>query len=417
MTIDNDIVSPEIYADEDRLHALFADLRRSDPVRWTEPDDYRPFWAITKHADIMEIERQSEIFLNDPRLTLLTRQQEADILKYTGGSHHLLRSLVDMDDPDHRAYRGLTQAWFMPPNLKKLESDIAGLAREFVDRMESHGGECDFVQDVAVWYPLRVIMTVLGVPREDEAIMLKLTQELFGATDPDMQRSEEGIVAGDDNTIEEFFNYFTAMTEDRRSNPRDDVATVIANAEIDGKPIGHLEAMSYYIIVATAGHDTTSSSTSGGLLALIENPAELAKLQGDLSLLPSAIDEMIRWATPVKHFFRTAAQDYELRGRTIRKDDSILLLYPSANRDEDVFDEPFSFKVDRKPNKHLAFGYGPHLCLGQHLAKMEMRALYSELLPRLGGIELAGEPARVEANFVSGLKRLPVRYEMRRKAA
>jgi len=415
-SIDNAIVDPKVYASVDGFHELFAKLRKEEPVRWTEPDGYRPFWTVSKHADIMEVERQNDKFLNDPRLTLQTIETEEQVREFTGGSDKLIRSLVDMDNPDHRNYRGLTQAWFMPPNLKAIASRVDALAEKYVDRLEQKGGECDFVSDVAVWYPLHVIMTVLGVPEEDEPIMLKLTQELFGATDPDMKRSEESTITV--NTVTEFFNYFTAITEDRRANPKDDVASVIANATIDGEPIGHVEAMGYYIIVATAGHDTTSSTAAGGLLALMQNPDQFAKLKSDPDrYLPGAIDEMIRWTTPVKHFFRTAAEDYELRGKKIRKGDNLLMCYWSANRDEDAFDDPFTFDIERSPNKHLAFGYGAHLCLGQHLAKMEIKALYKELLARLDHIELAGDPAWVEASFVSGLKRLPVRYSMKRKAA
>jgi len=414
-SIDNAIADPKTYADVDAFHALFTKLRAEEPVRWTEPDEYRPFWTVSKHADIMEVERQNDKFLNDPRLTLQTIEVEEKVKEFTGGQSKLIRSLVDMDNPDHRNYRGLTQAWFMPPNLKAISARVDALAKKYIDRFESLGGECDFVSDVAVWYPLRVIMTVLGVPEEDEPIMLKLTQELFGSTDPEMRREDADFNV---NTVTDFFNYFNALTEDRRKNPRDDVASVIANATIDGQPIGHLEAMSYYIIVATAGHDTTSSTAAGGLLALMQNPDEFAKLRSDPDkYLNSAIDEMIRWTTPVKHFFRTAAVDYELRGQKIKAGDNLLMCYWSANRYEEVFDDPFSFHIDRSPNKHLAFGYGAHVCLGQHLAKMEIKALYNELLSRLDHIELAGNPAWVEASFVSGLKRLPVRYSMKRKAA
>ena len=414
-SIDNAIVDPKTYGHVDEFHKLFTKLRAEDPVRWTEPDGYRPFWTVSKHADIMEVERQNDKFLNDPRLTLQTIEVEEKVKEFTGGQSKLIRSLVDMDNPDHRNYRGLTQAWFMPPNLKAISARVDALAEKYIDRLEALGGECDFVSDVAVWYPLRVIMTVLGVPEEDEPIMLKLTQELFGSTDPEMRRENADFNV---NTVTDFFNYFNALTEDRRKNPKDDVASVIANATIDGEPIGHLEAMSYYIIVATAGHDTTSSTAAGGLLALMQNPEEFAKLKSDPDkYLNGAIDEMIRWTTPVKHFFRTAAVDYELRGQKIKADDNLLMCYWSANRDEDAFEDPFSFRIERSPNKHLAFGYGAHLCLGQHLAKMEIRALYKELLARLDHIELAGDPAFVEASFVSGLKRLPVRYRMKRKAA
>ena len=254
-------------------------------------------------------------------------------------------------------------------------------------------------------------MTILGVPPEDESLMLKLTQQLFGGADEDMKRSEEESL--DSNVIADFFNYFTTLTEDRRKNPTDDVATVIANANYDGKPIGHLEAMSYYTIIATAGHDTTSSSTAGGILALIENPNEFKKLKDDPSLMPMAVDETIRWVTPVKNFFRTATDDCIIGNKDIKKDDSIMLVYPSGNRDEKVFKDPFKFKVDRFPNKHLSFGYGSHLCLGKHLAKMEMEILYNELFKRIDKIELNGEPSYVKASFVSGLKSLPIKYKIK----
>ena len=217
--------------------------------------------------------------------------------------------------------------------------------------------------------------------------------------------------------ILEFFRYFTALSAERRKNPMDDLATVIANAQIDSKPIGDFEAKSYYFIIATAGHDTTSSTVAGGLLALMQNPSELAKLRSNLDLLPGAVEEMLRWVTPVKHFFRTATENYVLRGKQIKPGDSLMMCYPSANRDEDMFEDPFSFRIDRTPNKHLAFGHGAHLCLGLHLARMEMKALYRELLLRLDSLDLAGEPAWVQANVVSGLKRLPIRYAMRKQVA
>ena len=414
LAIDQAIVDPKTFGREERYHDLYTQLRRDDPVHWTEPGTFRPFWTISKHADIMEIEKQNDIFINDPRLTLQSIEVENRIIEKMG-SLNVFRTLVSMDNPDHRVYRSMTQAWFMPPNLKKLDVQIKGLAKEYIDRLESFNGQCDFVPDVAVWYPLRVIMTILGVPPEDEALMLKLTQEVFGATDPDM-KAEDTDISGADTTAR-LFDYFRKITEDRRKTPRDDVASVIANATINGELVSEFEALSYYVIVATAGHDTTSSTVAGGLLALMQNPDQMAKLRANPALLPSAIDEMIRWTTPVKHFFRTATQDYELRGKKIKAGDNLLMCYWSANRDEDVFDDPFAFRIDRTPNKHLSFGYGAHLCLGQHLAKMEIRSLYEELLSRLDHIELAGDYSFVEASFVSGLKHLPVRYKMKARAA
>ncbi|MGV8995610.1 MAG: cytochrome P450 [Parvibaculaceae bacterium] len=414
LAIDQAIVDPKTFAREETYHDLFTQLRREDPVHWTEPGTFRPFWTISKHTDIMEVEKQNDIFINDRRLTLQSIDVENRIIEKTG-STAVFRTLVSMDNPDHRTYRSMTQAWFMPPNLKKLDVQIKALAHEYIARLEGFNGQCDFVTDVAVWYPLRVIMTILGGPPEDEALMLKLTQEVFGSTDPDM-KAEDSDVSGAD-TAQRLFAYFREITEDRRRNPRDDVASIIANATINGELVSEYEALSYYVIVATAGHDTTSSTVAGGLLALMQNPDQMAKLRANPALLPSAIDEMIRWTTPVKHFFRTATQDYELRGKKIKAGDNLLMCYWSANRDEDAFDDPFAFRIDRTPNKHLSFGYGAHLCLGQHLAKMEIRSLYEELLSRLDHIELTGEPSFVEATFVSGLKHLPVRFKMKQRAA
>ena len=405
------IAYPETYADEKELHDIFTFMRREDPVSWVEPDQFRPFWAITKHEDIIEIEKQNELFINDPRTTLMDIPTEDAIKEFTGGSHLLVRSLVHMDNPDHQLYRSLTQKWFAPPNLESLKKDIRNIAKEYVNKMVDHGNECDFAKDVAIFYPLRVIMSILGVPKEDEPRMLRLTQELFGGRDEDMIR-DESETSSESNTITDFFEYFNSLTEDRRKNPTNDVSSVIANAKINNEQLGHLEAMSYYIIIATAGHDTTSSSTAGGILALIENPDQLSKLKNNPNLMTSAVEETIRWVTPVKNFFRTATQNYDLKDREIKKDDSILLCYPSGNRDEEIFDDPFKFKVDRSPNRHLAFGHGVHLCLGKYLAKIEMEIFYEELFKKIDNIQLNGEPEWVKASFVSGLKSLPIKYTL-----
>jgi cytochrome P450 len=420
--LDDEIVNPDLYANEDEIHAVYTKLRREDPLHWTEPRAFRPFWSVTKNADILEIERKSQIFVNRHRTYLAPISGEQWVQSVSGDTH-LFRTLVDLDDPMHIKLRALTQGWFMPPNLKKLEARIAQIAKDHVDRMVEMGGECDFVKEVALWYPLRVIMQILGVPKDDEPFMLKMTQEIFGPSDPDVadataHKSEDTGFMGEEKrgvdlfqTAQAMFAYFGALTADRRKSPRDDLSSIIANGAIDGQPIGEREAMSYYIIVATAGHDTTSSTASGGLLELIRRPEQMAKLKGDMSLLPNAVEEMIRWVTPVKHFMRTAAQNYDMRGKTIREGDGLCLFYWSGNRDEDVFDEPFEFKVDRAVmGKHVAFGHGVHLCLGMHLARMELKALFAELLPRLKDIELNGRPRNTRANFVSGLKTLPVRY-------
>jgi cytochrome P450 len=409
--LDQLLIDPVTWGDEARIHELLTWLRRNDPVRRLEPEGFEPFYAITKHADVMEIERDKAGFINDPRPTLAPEMITQAIEQLTG-RRHLVRSLVQMDDPDHMKYRMLTAAFFTKQRLAQMKDEVERLATHYVDRMAELGGECDFVKDVAVWYPLRVVMSVLGVPPEDEPYMLKLTQELFGSTDPDVQRSFDLMAIGE--VVKDFEAYFTGISEDRRANPREDLATVIANATIDGEPIPTLEAAGYYIIVATAGHDTTSSSTSGGLLALLENPDEFAKLRSDSDrYVDGAVEEMIRWVTPVRHFMRTATRDHELRGTTIREGESVILWYPSANRDEEVFDDPFEFRIERPPARNLAFGYGAHVCLGQHLARLEIAALYRELLARVDHVELAGEPKFAQAAFVGGLKSLPIRYRMK----
>jgi cytochrome P450 len=284
--------------------------------------------------------------------------------------------------------------------------------------MAAKGGSCDFARDIAFLYPLHVIMELMGVPEVDEPRMLKLTQELFGSADPDLNRNAAAVTDMDEalkaiqEVVGDFVAYFNAVTENRRANPKDDLASVIANGTINGEPLGYFEAMSYYIIAATAGHDTTSNTTAGGMWALAENPDQFAKLKADPSLIPSFLEESIRWVTPVKHFMRSATADAEVAGKKIAKGDWLMLSYPSGNRDSAAFKDPFKFDITRSPNKHVAFGYGAHVCLGQHLGRLEMRLLWEELLPRLKTLELAGQPKLMQANFVCGPKTVPIRYTM-----
>lgn len=407
--IDEIIVDPSTYADERAYHEAFSMLRDTDPVHWCEPKDYRPFWAITRYFDVTAVELDAATFINAPRQFLVTRKDE-ELLKAQSPDGMFARNLVAMDNPDHRAFRALTADLFTPKGVRGLEAKVSELARETVDRLIAHGGRCDFVSDIAAWYPLRTIMIVLGVPAEDEPLMLELSQKIFGNTDVDTGGGEG--MASMLEAFNAFKAYFADVVEDRRRNPRDDVATILANAKIDGRPIGDAERDAYFLIVAAAGHDTTSSAISGGLLGLLQHPDQMAMLRADLSLMPRAVDEFIRWTSPVKHFFRTAIEDREIGGKTIRAGDSLMMCYPSANRDAAVFDDPFAFRVDRSPNRHVAFGYGPHVCLGQFLAKLEMRLLFTELLERVSDIQLDGTPAWVRANFVSGLKRLPIRFTL-----
>jgi cytochrome P450 len=399
-------VTPAAYADPALFHEACAVLRREDPIHLVEHPDFAPFHVITKHADVLEIELHNKEWENAPRPVIANL--EADQRRMEQGD--LLRTLIHMDDPDHRTYRGLAAEWFLPKNLAKLEGRLSELASMSAARMAELGGRCDFARDIAMQYPLQVILSILGLPETDYSRMLKLTQELFGSADPELSRgvSMEDLIA----VVQDFFAYFTELTEARKAEPTDDLASVIANATVDGVPIGLMEQISYYVIVATAGHDTTASAMAGGMQALIERPDQLARLQADPSLIGSAVDEIIRWVTPVKHFMRNCTTEYTLRGHTFRPGDAVLLSYPSANRDEEVFVDPMTFDVGRSPNKHLAFGFGVHYCLGAMLARMEIKALLTELLPRLRSIELAGEPAEMQTLFVGGLKRLPIAYEL-----
>lgn len=399
-------VDPAAYADEARFEAATALLRREDPVHLVQGEGFNPFWAITKHADVLDIEAKNHLFLNNPRPVLGTAADDARRAE----QGDMLRTLIHVDDPEHRQLRGVTAEWFLPKNLVKLEGQLAALAKRYVDRMVELGGECDFAKDITMQMPLNVILAIMGLPETDYPRMLKLTQELFGAADEDLRRgdSAEDLIA----VVQDFFVYFTQLTEDRRAHPTDDLVSVVANATIDGEPLTMMQTISYYVIAATAGHDTTASAMAGGLHALIEHPDQLARMQADPSLVATAADEMIRWVTPVKHFMRTATADHQVRGRTIRAGESVLLSYPSANRDEEVFDDPFRFDIGRSPNKHLSFGFGVHYCLGAMLARMELKALYTELVPRLRSVELAGDPKLMKTIFVGGLKSLPIRYEV-----
>ena len=323
----------------------------------------------------------------------------------------IVKSLVHMDGDEHTEYRKLTNDWFKPAHLRKvIEQRVNELARQFVDRMMERGPECDFAREIGLMFPLHVIMSILGVKEEDEPMMLRLTQELFAAEDP-----EFGSEGGDTlQVVRTFFEYFNDLTIDRRSSPKIDIATVLSTAEIDGQPIGDTERIGYYTIVATAGHDTTSNSINGGLEALMRHPDQLRALQDDPGKLERAVDEIIRWATPVRHFLRHATEDYELRGVKIREGEAVLLSYLAANRDDSVFDDPHAFDIEREnAADHLAFGTGVHFCLGAHLARMELRAFFRELLSRLDSIELTAEPVHVVSNFVGGIKNLPVRYALR----
>lgn len=407
MNRNQQLLDPVIMGDENSMHDLFRYLRENDPVSYVEHPEFEPFWAITRHADIKAISQNNDRFLNNPRTVLVQKEFEQALLEQFG-TRNGLETLIHMDNPKHRKLRNVTRDWFKPGPIDKLSADIQAIARSYVDKMAAMGGECDFVKDIALLYPLRVIMSIIGVAPEEEAMMLKLTQELFGGQDPTQTRGLE--VTDGLAVLMDFFNYFTGVVEHRKKNPTDDLASLLANALVDGEPMETLDQISYFIITATAGHDTTSATIGGGMKALLEHPQQLAKLRDNPGLGRHAAREMIRWVSPVRHMMRTTTEEVTLQGKTLSAGDHLCLWYPSANRDSDAVDNPDIFDIERDNRNQLAFGYGGHMCLGQHLAVLEVEIFFRELLPRLKQIELAADPEWVQAIFVGGLKSMPVSY-------
>jgi cytochrome P450 len=396
---------PIAYADPEGWHAAARRIREDSPILRVTLEDYPEFWAITKHADVMMIERNPEIFTNAPLPALAPKASVA------GAADTPVKTLIQMDGNEHKAHRNIVNDWFKPANLRAMQARIDELAKDAVDRMAALDGRCDFVNDVALHFPLQVILSILGLPEADFARMLSLTQELFGAEDPDIGRM------GEDQSIMEvildFVTYFTTLANERRADPTSDLASVIANAELDGALLPDMDMLGHFLIIATAGHDTTSNAIGGGLVGLLEHPDQLELLRAHPELIDNAADEFIRYTSPVKHFLRTCQEPFTLRDVTFQPGDFLYLSYASANRDEDVFPDPFRLDVRRaNAASHLAFGFGRHFCLGAHLARMEIRSLYRELLGRLDHLELAGDPTWIKANFVQGPKTIPISYQL-----
>lgn len=409
-----ELIDPTPYADQGAPHDILTKLRATSPVHRCEPKDYPPFWAITKHADICAMSKNPDDFLSDPGITL----QRNDIILDRNEGLGAMKVIIEMDPPAHRKYRKVASPYFTQRALNQLNDAIESSARKLVDMLagETGEGECDFAMDIAVAHPLRILSTILGVPPEDEPRILELTNQLFApedeelGRDPDADPNESIMKLG-----AELYELFSGIIEDRRANPRDDLASLIANGLVDGEQMGPMETFGYYLITFTAGHDTTKNSMAGGMRALIENPDEFAKLQADPSLIHSAVEEIVRWVTPVNYMKRTAARDTQVGDQKIAAGDELIMFYASGNRDEEVFDAPFEFHVDRNPNRHVGFGYGEHFCLGAHLARRSQAAIFGELARRIEHIELAGEPEWIKSSFVVGLKHLPIRYRIARR--
>jgi len=398
-----DIATPEHYERHGYPHPEWTWLRRHDPVFWYDRPNVDPFWVITKHADIIDIGKQPESFLNAPRLAVFTN----DLPPPEEG---VARHLLNMDPPDHARYRRVTSGWFTPRAIRAMDGKVERVTRAVLDgAAEKTDG--DFVRDVSARITIAVIAEMLGVPRRDWELLFRWTNEIIAPQDPEFQHG-----ATPEETLNrarlELFTYFNDLVTERRARPTDDIVSVVANGQVNGASLPPVELLSYYFLLVVAGNETTRNAMTGGMLAFLENPAEWQKLRANPSLLESAVEEIVRWTTPVIQFARTATRDYPLRGKTIRAGQSVCLFYASGNRDEDVFDQPFRFRIDREPNPHIAFGMGEHVCLGAHLARLELRHAFAQLRQRLEQCELVGAVARVRSSFVGGIKRAPMRWRI-----
>ncbi len=407
--LDEELASHRLFADEARCREVFARLRAEDPVHLAHAKGYPPFWAVTKQADVMEIERQNDKFINAPMTFLHEVEEWAQRLKDTNGTGMYVRNLIQMDGTDHRAMRGLTQAWFMPRNVKQLDEMVCTRATEMVDLM-LETERCDFAKAIAPWYPLRVIMSLLGMPEERHPDLLILTQKLLAPQDEQSKMDPVARSIAKREVFSAFLGHMNALIEARRAKPEQDLATLLVNAQVDGKPLAPLDLLGYFLVISTAGHDTTASALAGGLLALLRNPEQLERLRREPELMAPAVEEILRWTCPVRHFMRTATEDYVLRGKQIRKGDQLMMCFPSACFDEEIFPDGHLFRIDRTPNRHLALGSGVHNCLGQHLARLELKAFLTEFLQRIDKVEIDGPVEMVASNQVSGVKHLPLRY-------
>ncbi len=402
-----DIVDPDLYVQRGYPHEEWALLRSKAPVFYYQRPGVRPFWAITKHADIITISRQPELFRSSQYLFVTVEQEGAppDDMVF-------LRQLLNMNPPEHALYRGVVNRRFTPRAVQRLSTQVEQVTTEVIQKIVDRT-ECDFVTEVAAKLPLAVIAEMFGIPRSDWELMFRLSNSMIAPSDPEFAGSET-IEETLERARMEFFQYFSQLVEDRRREPRDDIASTLANGTINGDPLPQFELLSYFALLIIAGNETTRNAISGGLYALIEHQDQFALLKANPQLMvKSAVEEILRWTSPVVQFTRIATADTELRGQTIREGDVVAMFYPSANRDEEVFDDPDRFDIRRDPNPHLAFGMGEHYCLGANLARLELQAMFRLLAERLDSVELAAPIQRMRSNFVGGIKHMPIRYRIK----
>jgi cholest-4-en-3-one 26-monooxygenase len=393
---------PDVYRRMEH-HELFAQLRAEDPVHWTEEDDGPGFWSITKHADLRLINRDAEGFSSEAKgVYLMEPENFADGYDMRG------RMMLLTDPPKHTRYRLLVNKGFTPRMVGMIEQHLQYRAELIVDAVIEQG-HCEFVTDLAAELPLQAIAEIMGVPEEDRHLLFDWSNRMVGADDPEYQSDDPGEAGA---AAAELYVYAAGLGEARKAEPRDDVVTKLINAEIDGDRLSQEEFELFCLLLAVAGNETTRNATAHGILALIDHPEQFDKLRSDPDrYIDGAVEEILRWSTPVMQFRRTAMRDLELRDKVIKAGDKVVMWHISANRDEEVFDEPFRFDIERSPNDHIAFGGGgAHYCLGTNLARMELRLIFREVASRLHDIRLTGEVERLRSNFIGGIKHIPIEF-------
>ncbi len=402
-----DIIDPDRYAAKGYPHEVWRTLRRDAPLRWFEMGQRPGFWAVTRRADIVWLSKQPGRFLNAPRLAVFADSPPPDI----SNDGPLLNHLLNMDPPVHASFRNVASSWFTPRAVSRRRPEVERITRELLDQMAGKS-EADFVLDFAAPLTLSVLAEMLGAPRDDWQQLFAWTNQVAGSADPEFQKEQTSSLGTMAKARDEMFAYFLAMADQRRADPRDDMVSVLANAEIDAAPMPDFQLLSYLVLLVVAGNETTRNAASGGLLALIENPDERARLQRHPDFVNTAVEETVRWTSPVIQFARTASEDFELHGQRVKAGQTLCLFYGSANRDEESFEAPDRFKIDRSPNPHIGFGIGEHFCLGANLARLELRVIFGQLMPRLRSIEMNGPFERMRSSLIGGVKRMPVRFEI-----
>ncbi len=393
-----DLISPDIFV-EGVPHETFKLLRAQAPVFFHAEPQGPGFWALTKYDDVVAVSMDSATFSSARRGT--------NIADPPNGALAVIQTMMlNMDPPRHTKHRRLVNKGFTPKMIHAMEPHVRQIATQIIDAV-ARKGECDFVMEVAAELPLQVIVEMMGVPVADRHQVFEWSNRMIGFDDPEYAASnEDGKLAS-----LEMFAYANQLAVERRWLPRDDLVSVLMEAEVDGDKLTEGQFDAFFLLLAVAGNETTRNLISGGMLALMEHPQERARLQADASLMPTAVEEMLRWVTPVIYFRRTASRDTVIRGQTVREGDKVVMYYVSANRDEEAFAEADRFDVGRTPNDHVAFGAGgTHFCLGANLARLEIRILFEELLRRLPDMAPAGPVQRLRSNFISGIKHMPVRF-------